>query len=460
MTIVYRILILILVLAQVVLIPSPAQASKMTAQKEKELGRRFHMQLAASGAIVDDPIINSYFRAVAERVLKGAGLKPGHFNFYVIQRSGLNAFAVPGGYIYLNSETLYSLENEGQLAAILSHETAHLTANHFARRMEASSTASLASVAAMLAGLLVASQGGGSAAALGQALVTGGIGAGVQGLLANSREDEAEADAKGRDYLIKAGYQPRDMYGAFKIMLDKTYQLSPDMPTYLTTHPALTSRLASTFSDAAQTPSALSDPRYLAFRDRVLAGCGELQRAQSIFNRRLNADPKDHSAIHGLGIVAQRRQNLSQADQLMRQALALSPGNQVYLADLGDLALKRHKPAEAKSYYEKADNRLAVLGLARASELLGERIRAAALYDKAINMDSEDYLPALELAGRFFGQIGQMDKGHYYLGRFFAGSGQVDQAIFHYQKAAGQFKARADRELKILAEIKQDVRRQ
>jgi predicted Zn-dependent protease len=277
--------------------------------------------------------------------------------------------------------------------------------------------------------------------------------------LANSREDEAEADAKGRGYLIKAGYQPRDMYGAFKIMLDKTYQLSPDLPTYLTTHPALTSRLASSFSDAAQAPPAPPDPRYLAFRDRTLAGCGDLGLAQRIFSRRLNENPKDHGALHGLGLLAQRRQNLSQADQLIRQALALAPGHQDYLADLGDLALKRNQPAEAKGYYEKAHNRLAVLGLARASELLGDRTRAAALYEKAINMEPEDYLPALELAGRFFGQNGQKDKGHFYLGRFFAGSGQINQAVFHYQQVAGQFKAQADRELKLLDEIKKDDRK-
>jgi hypothetical protein len=74
-------------------------------------------------------------------------------------------------------------------------------------------------------------------------------------------------------------------------------------------------------------------------------------------------------------------------------------------------------------------------------------------------MEPEDYLPALELAGRFFGQNGQKDKGHFYLGRFFAGSGQINQAVFHYQQAAGQFKAQADRELKLLAEIKKDDRK-
>ena len=313
-----RLLIFIMILAQAAWVPPPASRAEMTPQKEKDLGRRFHLQLAATGALVDDPIMTGYLRTVTERVLKGAGLKPDQFNFYILQSSGLNAFAVPGGYIYIYTETLYNLENEGQLAAILSHETAHLTANHFARRLESASTSTAASLAAMLAGALVAGRSGANTGALGQALMAGGMGAGIQSYLANSREDEAEADATGRGYLIKAGYQPRDMYGAFKMMQDKTYQLSPDVPTYLTTHPALTSRLASTFSDAAQAPPAPPDPGYLAFRDRVLAGCGDTNLAQSVFSRRLNANPNDHAALHGLGLLAQRRQNLSQAGQLIQ----------------------------------------------------------------------------------------------------------------------------------------------
>ena len=450
-----------LLIAALALAPPAAGAGELTPQKEKDIGRRFHLQAAASGALVTDPIVTGYFKAVTDRVSRAAGLKPGQLNFYIVRRDGINAFAIPGGYIYVHTETLHSLENEGQLASILSHETAHITARHFARRLENSSAMTVASIAALLAGILVASRGGGNAGALGQALMFGGAGAGAQNMLANSREDEADADAKGRGYLIKAGYQPRDMYGAFKIMADKTFQLTPDLPTYLTTHPALTSRLAASFSDAEKTASSPPDLRYTAFRDRVLAGYGEIQRARNEFTRRLNASPKDHSALHGLGLIAQRQQSLGQADRLMRQALEISPNNQEYLADLGDLALKRRRPEEARSFYEKAGprNRLAVLGLARASELMGDRARAGTMYDQALNLSAEDYPEALELAGRFFGQTGQKDKGHYYLGRYFASLGNIEQAVFHYrQVGAGRFQAQAERELKLMTELKKDAR--
>ncbi len=445
--------------------PLTAWADPMTPQKEKELGQRFHLKIAATGALLEDPVALKYYQGLTGRIMRGAGLAADKYHFYIVRSPSINAFAVPGGYIYMNTETIISLENEGQLASIVGHEVAHITARHFARRVEASKALSMAYVAAMLAGLLVASQGGGSSAALGQALMIGGTGATVSSMLANSRDDEAEADAKGRQYLTKAGYNTRDMYGAFKVMAERTFQVSPNsnVPTYLTTHPALTSRLATTFKDVEASAPSPPDPRYQAFRDRVLALSGEPRRVQNIMSKRLNTSKGDHSALHALGLLAARQQNLSQADKLMTQALALAPGNQEYLGDLGDLALKRRKPEEARSYYEKAgaDNRLAVFGLARASELLGDRNKAATLYDRAVNMEADPYPEALQLAGRFFGQIGQKAKGHYYLANYFSSVGNLDQAIFHLKEVdklpdAGNFRTRASRELAHLAELKKE----
>ncbi len=459
---------LISLMSLTLILPWPAlvSAEAITPKKERELGQRFHLKMAATGALLDDPIANKYYQAITSRIMRGAGLRADQYNFYIVKSPGINAFAVPGGYIYMHTETIVSLNNEGQLASILGHEVAHITSRHFARRVEASTSMSMAYLAAMLVGVFVASQGGGSTAALGQALMVGGSGATIQTMLANSREDEAEADSKGRQYLTKAGYNPRDMYGAFRIMADRTYQVSRNVPTYLTTHPALTSRLATTFKDYENSGPADIDPRYQAFSDRVMALSAEPRRVQTVMTKRRDENKSDHSAIHALGLLAARQQNLTQANTLMTQALALAPGNREYLADLGDLALRRRQPAEAKSYFEKAgqDNRQAILGLARASELLGDKGRAATYYDRAVNMETTPYPEALELAGRFFGQAGQLAKGHYYLAKYFNETGNLDQAIFHYKEVdkqadAGQYRAIANREIDILTEIKKDEKK-
>ncbi len=444
--------------------PLPLLA-EINEKDEVELGRKVQIQISAAKAIFEDPVVNKYYNQVAQRVLNAAGRTPYPFHFYILNSNSINAFAVPGGYIYMHTETIISLENEGQLASILAHEIAHITSRHFARRVEASKNISLLSLAAVLAGVLVGAGGGSAGAALGPALMMGGTGASVQAMLAHSRSDETEADTKGRRYLLNAGYQVRDMYGAFKIMSEKTYQLAPNIPTYLSTHPDLTYRLATTFQDSAKEGPPPPDVRYQGIRDRVLALSGETRRVRTLFDGRLKKNPSDAAALHGLGLLAAREQNLTLADKLMNQALSFAPGNREYLADLGDLALKRRKPAEAKTFFEKsgADNPQSMLGLARAYELLQENAKAAVWYDKAVNAQDAPYNEALEMAGRFFGKINQPGKGHYYLAQFFQNTGDLHQAVFHFEACtksadAGNLRTKAQREMDSLKRFMEETK--
>ncbi|MDR1608539.1 MAG: M48 family metalloprotease [Deltaproteobacteria bacterium] len=444
-------------------------AFAVTQKEELELGRQVHRQLAAQRVLFNDPTVDQYLRRVSNRVLKAAGPQGHPFHFYVIQSDGLNAFAVPGGYIYMHTETINSLQNEGQLAAILSHEVAHITSRHFARRQEAGKMASIASLAGVLAGALLAGGGGGgqNTAALGQALMLGSVGASIQAMLANSRADETEADRKGRQYMVKAGYNPRDMYGAFKIMNEMSYHISSETPNYLRTHPGLTARMASTFGDQANQAPSPPDPAYEAIRDRVLALSAQPRRARSVFQKRLEKNPNDASAIHGLAMLAAREQSFAQANDLLEKANKLAPNNADYLSDLGDLALRRRKIPEAITFYEKSRSLnkglSATLGLARALELSGKNKEASPYYDEAVNMSGDDYPEALELAGRFFGQTGQMGKGHYLLSRYFGNIGQLKQAIFHCKAtiqdpAGGRYRKDCEQNIRDYEELMKDAK--
>jgi predicted Zn-dependent protease len=293
----------------------------------------------------------------------------------------------------------------------------------------------------------------------------GAAGASMQAMLANSRADETEADRKGRDYMIKAGYNPRDMYGAFKIMNDRSYQFTSGMPSYLSTHPGLTSRMASTFSDQAKQPPPAPDPAFRAIQDRVLALTAQTRRARSIFQKRVEADPNDASALHGLGLLAARELNLTLATQMMEKALVHSPNNPEYLADLGEIAIKRRKTQEAAGYFEKAHaydkGLLPTLGLARAYDILSKNREAGSLYDQAVSMAGDDFPEALELAGRFFGQNGQLAKGHFLLSRYFSEMGQPKQAIFHCKEsisgpAGGTYKLRCEQQIRDLENLMKD----
>jgi predicted Zn-dependent protease len=449
----------------------PPKAIALSQQEEIEIGRQVQSQIAAQLAIFDDPITNEYFRKVCARLLKASGKQPFPFHFYIVNSPFLNAFAVPGGYIYLHTETINSLQNQGQLAAILAHEIAHITSRHFSRRQEASKSVSLMNLAGLVAGLVLAGAGGGgqNTAALGQALLIGSTGASIQAMLANSRADEMEADSKGRDYLIKAGYNPRDMYGAFKIMNDQSYQLAGNLPGYLSTHPGLSSRLASTFADQAAAPTASQDEGYMAIRDRVLALTSQTNRSRNEFNKRISANPNDASAIHGLGLVLAREMSYKAAFETMTKALELSPNNHEYQTDLGDLALRRRQPKEAVKYYELArksapNDNSNTLGLARAYELTGRTKEASVLYDEVVSSSGDDFPIAFEYAGRFFGQQGQMAKGYFLLSNFYEYSGKLKDSIFHCKQSmaapgGGIYRARCEKRTKDLEELEKLIKK-
>jgi predicted Zn-dependent protease len=442
---------------------NPAQAAGQ--KEELEIGRMVHAQISSKNVILDDPIVNEYYRRIAQKILKAAGSQPFPYHFYVIKSNFLNAFAVPGGYVYLHSETFVSLENEGQLASILSHEVAHITSRHFARRSEAGKSIGLLTIVGLLAGVALAgaSGGGQNTAALGQALMIGSTAAGVQAMLANSRADETEADSKGRAYLTKAGYDANDMYWAFRIMNEQSYQLAGNVPGYLRTHPGLSQRLAASFPEQGSVPPATKDPVFLAIRDRVLALTSLSSRASKIFTKRLSENPNDASAIHGLGLLAFRELNYTKAQELMTKALALSPNNGEYLTDLGSLALQRNKPDEAIRSFEAARkhgyrNVQTAMGLARAYELVGRDKEAATLYDQ-VTGDANDYYPiALEKAGLFFGQNGQRAKGHFLLSTYYEHTGRPKDSIFHCKAATeaaggGGYKSKCEARTRNLEEL-------
>jgi predicted Zn-dependent protease len=416
-----------------------AKELSATLAEEIKLGREVHMEIAKEGMLFDDPYVLRYYQKVCNKLLKVIGPQEQPFQFHLILSDSLNAFAVPGGYIYFHTETFNSLENEGQMAAILAHEIAHITSKHFSLRAEKNAAASLANLAGLIAGAVLMSSGGHNSAALGQAVLMGSAGASVQSMLANSRADESEADRKGRSYMIKAGYNPRDMYGAFKIMNEKSFNISSSIPSYMSTHPGISQRLASTLSDQASAPKAPVDKEYLEIRDRVLALTANTERARNVFMKRLEDDPKDASALHALGLLAVRNMNFSQAEKYYKDALEIIPNKGEYLSDLGNLSFDRRKYDEAVKYFSdalKSGDRTprTTLGLARSYELLGKNREASINYDAAVESAGNLYPQALEIAGLFFTTKGDQAKGHYILGNYYLQTGRPREAVFHYQE--------------------------
>ncbi|MFQ5532380.1 MAG: M48 family metalloprotease [Candidatus Methylomirabilales bacterium] len=191
--------------------------SIISAEKEEAIGKRAHKEILRNFGYYKDAALQAYVTQVGERVLQKAESSPFKFQFTVVNHPMVNAFAVPGGFVYVTRGMLAELNSEAELATVLGHEIAHVTSHHSAEQMTRALGAQILGL-----GLAVLSPGGRENAA-GWAALSGEIA--NQILLGYGREAELESDQKGLRWAVKAGYDPRGMISFFRT-LQIRYRLS------------------------------------------------------------------------------------------------------------------------------------------------------------------------------------------------------------------------------------------
>lgn len=190
------------------------QYTSLTPEEEARLGQAEHPRaLAQFGGPYDDAALQAYVERVGTRVKDASEMAGEDFTFTLLDNDLVNAFALPGGYVYVTRGILALANNEAELAGVLGHEVGHVTARHTAQRYDRAQLGQLGSVAAQVLGALGGAYLGGTEGArlggqLGGQLGSLGATAYVQGF---SREQEFEADQLGIRYLADAGYDPRAM---------------------------------------------------------------------------------------------------------------------------------------------------------------------------------------------------------------------------------------------------------
>jgi predicted Zn-dependent protease len=178
----------------------------MSPAQERQIGQEQHPQvLMQFGGAYDDPELQSYVTRIGDGLAAISELPKLDFTFTVLNSEVINAFALPGGYVYITRGLLALADNEAELAGVMAHEIGHVTARHSAQRHSRGVVAQGGlAIGTILAGVL----GGGLAADLVQH--AGGLGAEAY-LAGYSREQEFQADELGVRYMARAGYDPTAM---------------------------------------------------------------------------------------------------------------------------------------------------------------------------------------------------------------------------------------------------------
>jgi predicted Zn-dependent protease len=234
-------------------IGSPA-SSTLSIDDEFHIGLQVMRQLRDEGQIIEDPEATEYLQSLGSRIVAQAtGDSAQRFSFFFVRDDTINAFALPGGFIGVNYGLVLATRNESQLAGVLAHEIAHVTQRHIARRVRSQGRQSIATVASILAAILIgAATGSGDATMGGIAMAQG---AAMQQQINFTRANENEADRVGMSFLAAAGFDPYGMPDFFETMGRRSPVLATSrnaLPEILQSHPVSTNRIAESRARAAQ----------------------------------------------------------------------------------------------------------------------------------------------------------------------------------------------------------------
>ena len=196
-------------------------------EQDVELGRQSAQEITRQAPLLRDPEVVNYVKQVGARL---AAKAPGYkfpYTFEVVATRDINAFALPGGFMFVNAGTLAAAKNEGELAGVMAHEIAHVALRHGTNQ---ASKAYIAQAGLSVIGGIV----GGDDSSLGQVINTiGGVGANAL-FLKFGRTAETQADLTGARIMAEAGYDPRDLAGFFQTLQAQEKQRTPEI---LSDHP-------------------------------------------------------------------------------------------------------------------------------------------------------------------------------------------------------------------------------
>ena len=241
-------------------------APQMSTQQEVQVGAQYAAQINRQLPMLNDRATLSYVNQIGQQFARIADPRGIRYQFYVVNSDVVNAFALPGGHVYVNRGIIERADNLSEFAGVVAHEVAHVAERHSVEQLQRAQNANLG--LSVLYGVL-----------LGRAPSTverAGIQVGGSAVFAGyTRDAEREADREAVSYMVRAGYNPIGLATFFEELLEMQRRQPSGVQQWFSTHPTTQERVSATRQIIAATPGAtnanlVTDTRaYQSFRQRV-----------------------------------------------------------------------------------------------------------------------------------------------------------------------------------------------
>jgi beta-barrel assembly-enhancing protease len=410
-------------------------AGSLSIEKEKQLGEQFLLEIQQEVPLIQDPFLTSYVNHLGQKLVAQLGPQPFKYRFFIVDDPSMNAFAVPGGYVFIHTGMIRMADREGELAGVMAHEISHIYWRHMSKMMEKSRVVSIASLIGALASVFL---GG-----IGTPLLVGSMAAGESAMLKYSRDFEAQADSTGFKWMVKAGYNPRDMVTIFSKMNKQRWLEGGKVPIYLSTHPDVDNRIVELSHQLAihqkELPPETDNPDFQYFNIKLASICGNPNQLLRRMTQESLREPNNPAFQYGQALALAKLEQHDKALAAFQQALRLAPDNQLIKRDMAIFYFEHNQYPEASQKLSELAQRypqddVSLYYLGRTYQEAKKKDQALPLFEKVHKLNpafSEVYYNL----GTLYGEQGQMGLAHYYLGFYSLKAKALTTAMFHFQKA-------------------------
>ena len=408
-----------------------AGANVLTPEQEYQMGVQIMNEARKAGAIVDDPQVHEYIDNLGHQLSSHSDDPTLPFEYFVVNDPEINSFALPGGFIGVNSGLILETDNEDQLAGVMAHETSHITQRHIARSQEDQKNRSLLNIATVLGALLIAANTGDPDVAMGAiATAQGSI---IQHQINFTRSQEEEADRVGIQTLARAGFPPQGMIDFFEKMQRSSALNGYDhIPEFLLDHPQDSTRMAylEERAESMHVPPRPDSRSYalMKARVRVLESDNDAKTLQFFTAALKSTHGWDQEAMrYGLALADVQVGRDADAIKSMQQLCDKYDDVVAFRIGLADAQMAAGDIRAAKVTYQQAmqlfpDSTSLILSNARDLIEINQPQNAISLL-LPLSLQADDDPEVLRMLAKAYDKAGNIADSHYYMSEYYYTTG-------------------------------------